>query len=88
MFVCLHEDVIKSDPGWKSGFYNDRRDVQLGLRRHAQVWSVMGATQELYKREAWRDAGLTSLVEVNRHYWEGWFAPMDPNLRDLLATPV
>src|SRR3982075_2212501 len=78
-FVRLHEDVIKSDPGWNNGFYKTRRDVQLGLRRHAQVWSVMGATQELYKREAWRDAGFTSLDDFNRHFWDGWFLPMDPN---------
>jgi pimeloyl-ACP methyl ester carboxylesterase len=45
MFVRLHEDVIKSDPAWNNGFYKDRLDVQLGLRRHAQVWSVMGALQ-------------------------------------------
>jgi homoserine O-acetyltransferase len=79
MFVRLHEDVIKSDPGWHSGFYKDCRDVHLGLRRHAQVWSVMGATQELYKREAWRDAGFVSLDDFNRRFWEGWFLPMDPN---------
>jgi homoserine O-acetyltransferase len=79
MFVCQHEDAIKSDPAWSNGFYSNRRDVQLGLRRHAQVWSVMGVTQEHYKREAWRDAGFSSVDDFNRHFWDAWFLPMDPN---------
>jgi homoserine O-acetyltransferase len=83
MFVRLHEDVIKSDPAWNGGFYDKPHAVQKGLRRHAQVWSVMGVTQELYKREAWRDAGFSSLDDFNRRFWEGWFVPMDPN--DLLT---
>jgi homoserine O-acetyltransferase len=79
MFVRMHEDAIKSDPAWNNGFYESPRDVQLGLRRHGQVWSVMGATQELYKREAWRDAGFSSLDDFNRRFWDAWFISMDPN---------
>jgi homoserine O-acetyltransferase len=79
MFVVMHENVIKSDPRWNNGFYENRRDVGLGLRRHAEVWSVMGVTQQLYKREAWRGAGFRSLDDFNRRFWEAWFLPMDPN---------
>jgi homoserine O-acetyltransferase len=83
VFVRLHEDVIKSDPAWNGGFYDEPHAVHVGLRRHAHVWSVMGVTQELYKREAWRDAGFSSLDDFNQRFWEGWFVPMDPN--DLLS---
>lgn len=79
IFVRLHEDVIKSDPAWNNGFYTEPHAVHVGLRRHAQVWSVMGVTQQFYKREAWRDAGFSSLDDFNRNFWEAWFLPMDPN---------
>ncbi len=79
IFVRLHEDVIKSDPAWNNGFYTEPHAVHVGLRRHAQVWSVMGVCQEFYKREAWREAGFSSLDDFNRGFWEAWFLPMDPN---------
>lgn len=79
VFVTLHEDAIKSDPAWKDGFYNDASEVQLGLRRHAHVWAVMGVTPQFYKKELWRDVGFSSLEDFNRGFWETWFVPMDPN---------
>ena len=39
---------LKSDPAWKNGFYADQADVHVGLRRHAQIWSVMGLCPDLY----------------------------------------
>lgn len=79
IFVRMHEDVIKSDPAWNNGFYTEPHAVHVGLRRHAQVWSVMGVCQEFYKREAWREVGFSSLDDFNRGFWENWFLPMDPN---------
>lgn len=79
LFIRLLEDVIKSDPAWNNGFYPEPHAVHIGLRRHAQVWSVMGVCQEFYKREAWRGAGFSSLDDFNRGFWENWFLPMDPN---------
>jgi homoserine O-acetyltransferase len=79
IFVRLHADAIKSDPAWNGGFYDEPHAVHVGLRRHAQVWSVMGVTQAFYKREAWRDVGFSSLEDFNRRFWDGWFVPMDPN---------
>jgi homoserine O-acetyltransferase len=79
LFVRMHEDVIKSDPAWNGGFYTEPHAVHVGLRRHAQVWSVMGVCQEFYKQEAWRPAGFSSLDDFNRGFWENWFLPMDPN---------
>jgi homoserine O-acetyltransferase len=78
-FVQLHEDAIRSDPAFRDGFYTDAREVQLGLRRHAHVWAVMGLCPEFYKLEAWRKAGYTSLEDFRRRFWEAYFLPMDPN---------
>jgi homoserine O-acetyltransferase/O-succinyltransferase len=79
IFVRAHEDALKSDPAWNDGFYAHQSDVHVGLRRHAQIWSVMGLCQEFYRREAWREVGFTSLEDFLRRFWEAYFAPMDPN---------
>lgn len=46
IFVRSHEDALKSDPAWNNGFYKHQSDVHVGLRRHAQIWSVMGLCQD------------------------------------------
>ena len=79
IFVRMHENAIKSDPAWNNGFYIEPHAVHVGLRRHAEVWSVMGVCQEFYKHEAWRDVGFSSLEDFIRGFWENWFLPMDPN---------
>jgi homoserine O-acetyltransferase len=79
LFVRAHEDALKSDPAWAGGFYRDQADVHVGLRRHAQLWSVMGLCQEFYKAEAWRGVGFTSLDDFVHRFWEAYFLPMDPN---------
>jgi homoserine O-acetyltransferase/O-succinyltransferase len=52
IFVRSHEDALKSDPAWDNGFYKHQSDVHVGLRRHAQIWSVMGLCQDFYNKEA------------------------------------
>ena len=79
IFVRSHEDALKSDPGWNNGFYKDQSDVHEGLRRHAQIWSVMGLCPDFYNKEAWREVGFTSLEDFLHRFWEAYFAPMDPN---------
>lgn len=79
LFVRSHENSLKSDPAWADGFYKDSRDVALGLRRHAENWSVMGLCSEFYKQEAWRAVGFESLDEFITGFWEAYFEPMDPN---------
>lgn len=79
IFVRAHEDALKSDPAWNGGFYHASSDVRLGLKRHAQLWSVMGLCQEFYLREAWGSLGFTSLEDFLARFWEAYFAPMDPN---------
>jgi homoserine O-acetyltransferase/O-succinyltransferase len=48
LFVRSHEDALKSDPAWNNGYYQHQSDVHVGLRRHAQIWSVMGLCPEFY----------------------------------------
>jgi len=79
IFVRSHEDALKSDPAWNGGFYEHQSDVHVGLRRHAQTWSVMGLCQDFYNQEAWRPLGYSSLDDFLHRFWEGYFAPMDPN---------
>ena len=79
LFVRAHENAIKSDPAFNDGFYTSAQAVHVGLRRHAEVWSVMGLCQEFYRQEVWRDIGFASLDDFIRGFWEAYFLPMDPN---------
>ena len=79
LFVRSHEDALKSDPAWNNGYYAHQSDVHVGLRRHAQIWSVMGLCQDFYNKEAWREVGFSSLDDFMHRFWEAYFAPMDPN---------
>lgn len=79
LWVRAHENALKSDPAWADGFYADAADVSVGLKRHAEVWSVMGLCAEFYKREVWRELGFDSLDGFVTGFWEAYFAPMDPN---------
>ena len=53
--------------------------MHVGLRRHAELWSVMGLCPEFYSTEAWRGVGFTSLEDFLLRFWEAYFLPMDPN---------
>jgi homoserine O-acetyltransferase/O-succinyltransferase len=79
LWVRMHENAIKSDPAWNGGFYTEPHAVRVGLLRHAEAWSVMGVSQEFYRREAWREVGYSSTEDFVRRFWEAYFLPMDPN---------
>jgi homoserine O-acetyltransferase/O-succinyltransferase len=79
LWVRAHENAWKSDPAWNNGFYADPADVHVGMRRHAELWSVMGLCPEFYSSEAWRGLGFTSVQDFQHRFWEAYFAPMDPN---------
>ena len=68
--------LLKSDPALDNGFYRHQSDVHVGLRRHAQIWSVMGLCQDFYNKEAWREVGFTSLEDFLHRFWEAYFAPI------------
>ena len=75
---CLIE-AITSDPAFENGFYKDAYAVHAGLRRHADLFALMGACQELYVKEAWRSLGFSSVGDFLAAFWQNWFLPMDPN---------
>ena len=79
IFVRSHENAIKSDPAWAEGFYDNSDDVHVGLRRHAETWSVMGLCPEFYKQQVWQEIGFGTLDEFLVGFWEAYFKPMDPN---------
>jgi homoserine O-acetyltransferase len=57
--------------------------VREGLQRHARTWALMGTSSGLWREEAWREAGFSSLSDFLHGLWDEWFLPMDPN--DLLC---
>lgn len=79
LWVRAHENALKSDPAWNGGHYRDQADVRVGLRRHAELWSVMGLCPNFYKVEAWRSLGFSSTDDFVTRFWGAYFAPMDPN---------
>ncbi|MHA3701835.1 alpha/beta fold hydrolase [Jatrophihabitans sp. YIM 134969] len=83
VFCDLHIDALRSDPAFADGFYADRADVHLGLRRHAQAFALMGASSHMYRAEVWRELGFGSLDGFVQGFLQGYFRPMDPN--DLLC---
>ena len=71
--------AITSDPAFADGFYRDSCAVHAGLRRHADLFALMGACQALYVKEVWRGLGFSSLEDFMAGFWQNWFLPMDPN---------
>ena len=57
----------------------DAPTAEEGLRRHAHVWAATGLSTELFREEAWRDAGFTSVDDLVRRLFEDDVAPMDPD---------
>lgn len=78
LFVRAHEDALKTAPAWNGGHYT-ANSMDSALRRHAQLWSVMGLCQKFYSKETWRNYGFTSLDDFVHRFWEAYFLPMDPN---------
>jgi len=72
-------EAITSDPAWNDGWYTEPHAVHRGLRRHANLWSVMGISTEMYKQELWRNLGFSSLEDFYVGFTQGYFLPMDPN---------
>lgn len=88
LFIEAHKEVVRSDPAWNDGFYTDPHAVMKGLKRHAQIWSVMGLSTQFYhySENAWERAGYDSVDDFMANFWEDWFLPMDPNNLLTMAT--
>jgi homoserine O-acetyltransferase len=72
-------EAIRSDPGWNGGAYGSAADVAEGLRRHARLWALMGASPAMYAAEAWRALGFSTLEEFLSGLLDASFLPLDPN---------
>jgi homoserine O-acetyltransferase len=79
VFCDLHTEALRSDPAFRGGFYERSADVQLGLRRHAQAFALMGPTAAMYRDEVWRELGFTSRDGFVQGFLQAYFLPMDPN---------
>lgn len=72
-------DAITSDPGWNGGNYSSHTEVAEGLKRHADIWAVMGLSTEFYKQEKWHLFGIESAEEFTNNFLQPLFQAMDPN---------
>lgn len=79
LFTQTLIDAITSDPGFNGGKYSSHTDVADGLKRHADIWAVMGLSTEFYKQEKWRLFGVESLDSFVHEFLEPLFQAMDPN---------
>jgi homoserine O-acetyltransferase/O-succinyltransferase len=79
LYTKTLNEAITSDPAWDEGCYTEPDAVHRGLRRHADLWSVMGYSTEMFKQERWRELGFSSLEDFTVGFTQGYFLPMDPN---------
>jgi homoserine O-acetyltransferase len=79
LYVDTLMEAIRSDPGFKQGWYDSHAEVREGLRRHSRLWSVMGFSTEFYRREVWRHYGFSSLDDFLVNFFDAYFLQMDPN---------
>ena len=84
LFTQTLMDAITSDPGWNGGEYAAAADVGDGLRRHADIWAVMGLSTEFWRSEFWRnvelpDVSWDTFEEFRDNFLRPTFAAMDPN---------
>ena len=84
LFTKTLMDAITYDPGWQDGAYSSHTEVADGLRRHADIWAVVGLSTEFWKTEFWRgielpDVRFTTKEEFLEGFLEAVFLQMDPN---------
>lgn len=72
-------DAITSDPGWNGGEYQSNTEVADGLKRHADIWAVMGFSTEFFNQEKWGLFGVETVDELMAGFLEPFFQMMDPN---------
>jgi len=79
LYTQVVGEAITSDPAWENGNYSDPHAVAAGLKNHARIFALFGASTELYKQSGWSEIGIGSMEEFLAGFWEPWFASMDPN---------
>ncbi len=79
LFAQALIDAITSDPNWDSGRYSGEGAVAAGLRRHARLWAVMGASPAMYEKERYKELGFPSLEAFLEGLLDASFLPQDAN---------
>lgn len=84
LFTKTLMDAITSDPGFQGGEYSSHTEVADGLRRHADIWAVVGLSTEFWKTEFWRgievgDTRFATTEDFLKNFIEAVFLQMDPN---------
>ena len=79
LFAQTLVDAITSDPGFLGGRYASPADVAAGLKRHAQLWTVMGWSTDFFREGRHKALGFDSMTAFVENFMTGYFAPMDPN---------
>lgn len=79
LFTKSLMDAITSDPGWNGGNYSSHVEVAEGLKRHADIWAVLGLSTEFYKQEKWRLFGIDSVEQFTEGFLQPIFQNLDPN---------
>lgn len=79
LFTETLMDAIRSDPGWNGGEYDSNQAVSGGLKRHADIWGVMGFSTEFWKQEVWRALEFESMDGFLEGFLEPYFQALDPN---------
>jgi homoserine O-acetyltransferase/O-succinyltransferase len=78
-YVDTLVEAITSDPGWAGGWYEAPSAVRDGLRRHARLWAVMGASPAMYAQTLWRGLGFSSVEDFMLGLLDATFLPLDAN---------
>lgn len=79
LFTETLMEAITSDLGWNGGNYTSHTEVADGLKRHADIWAVMGLSTEFYKQEKWRFFGVETVDQFRDDFLRPLFQSMDPN---------
>lgn len=79
LFTDTLMEAITSDTGWNNGEYSSHTDVKEGLKRHADIWAVMGLSTEFYKQEKWKMFNVKTVEAFREEFLRPLFQAMDPN---------
>lgn len=79
LFTKTLNDAITSDPGWNGGNYSTHLEVADGLKRHADIWAVLGLSTEFYSQEKWKLFGVDSVEVFTEGFLQPLFQSLDPN---------
>lgn len=84
LFTQTLIEAITSDPGFAGGAYGAHTEVADGLRRHADIWAVVGLSTEFWRSEFWRgielpDVSWSTFEEFRDGFLRPVFMAMDPN---------